>query len=177
MEASLENKIKNIKLLILDVDGVLTNGLIFYGSNNTEMRGFHIHDGLGIKLLQKMKVAVAIISAKQSESVMRRINDLHIQHYYLGHEHKLPAYEELKKKLELADHEVAYMGDDLPDLPLLARAAFAITVPEAPDVIKKQADYITIHQAGQGAVREVCELIMQVKDHDGYHAILQSYLN
>src|SRR5689334_7761226 len=134
-------KAKNIRLLILDVDGVLTTGAIYYGSNGGEMKGFHIHDGLGIKLLQKTGVLVAIISGKHSEAVTRRITDLKIKHFYLGQEDKLPAYENLKQQLQLQDHQIAYMGDDLPDLPLLRRAGLAMTVPQAPAIVLQHADY------------------------------------
>lgn len=167
-------KAKGIKLLILDVDGVLTTGVIYYGSQGIEFKGFHVHDGLGIKLLQKTGVKVAIISAKKSEAVERRIKDLNIEHTYLGHEDKLPAYEELKQKLGLNDAEIAYMGDDLPDFPLLRRVKLAITVPQAPMIIKQAVDLITKNKAGKGAVREACEFIMEAQDK--YQSVIQSYL-
>lgn len=167
-------KAKAIRLLILDVDGVLTNGVIYYGNKEWEVRGFHIHDGLGIKLLQKTGVVVAVISGKKSEAVAKRMNDLSIQHAYLGHDDKLPVYENLKKKLKLKDNEIAYMGDDLPDLPILRRVGLAISVPQAPEIIKQHVDIITECQAGYGAVREVCELIMVAQDQ--YKTVIQSYI-
>lgn len=165
---------KSIRLLILDVDGVLTSGVIYYDNYQFEMRGFHIHDGLGIKLLQKTGVKVAVISGKKSTAVKKRMKELRIEHAYLGHEDKIIPYEALKQKLALHDHEIAYMGDDLPDLPLLRRAALAITVPEAPATIKQHVDYITNIKAGKGAVREVCELIMNAQGT--YETVIQSYL-
>lgn len=165
---------KKIRLLILDVDGVLTTGALYYGSDGFEMRGFHIHDGMGIKLLQKANINVAIISSKKSAAVERRIQELGILYAYLGHEDKLPAYEDIKQKLNLADHEIAYMGDDLPDLSILRRAGFAITVPNAPEIIKQHVDYITKIKPGKGAVREVCEFILQAQDK--LQLVLQSYL-
>ena len=168
------NKAKQIKLLVLDVDGVLTNGLIFYSADGAEMKGFHIHDGLGIKLLKKAGIQVAIISGKKSAAVEKRMQDLRIDHVYLGHENKLPAYEDLINRVQLDDHEIAYMGDDLPDLPLLQRAGLAITVPQAPDIIKQYTDIITTKKGGKGAVREVCELILTAQGR--YQAIIQSYL-
>lgn len=171
----INEKAKTIKLLILDVDGILTSGNIYYsGSEMEEMRCFHIHDGMGIKLLQKTGVTVAIISGKKSEAVARRLKELHIQHAYLGHDDKLPAYEDLKQKLLLKDHEIAYMGDDLPDLPLLRRAGLSITVAEAPEIIRQHVDMITKNKPGKGAVREVCELLMVAQDQ--YQSVLQSYL-
>src|SRR5690349_2399344 len=101
---SMIDKVKAIRLLVLDVDGVLTTGAIYYGSDNFEMRGFHIHDGMGIKLLQSAGIKVAIISGKQSDPVERRIKDLQIEHAYLGYDVKLPAYEDLKQKLNIKDH-------------------------------------------------------------------------
>lgn len=169
-----EEKAKAIRLLILDVDGVLTTGAIYYGSDGREMKGFHIHDGLGIKLIQKTGVIVAVISGKDSESVSRRIKDLNIRYSYLGQDNKLPAYEDLKHQLQIKDHEIAYMGDDLPDLPLLRRSGLAITVPQAPEIIKQHVDLITKIKAGKGAVREACEFIMEAQDH--YKSVIQSYL-
>lgn len=169
------DKAKQIKLLILDVDGVLTSGIIYYGSNEIEMKGFHLHDGLGIKLLQRSGIPVAIISGKNSEPVARRIQELNIQHAYLGYEEKLPAYEDLKQKLGIKDEHIAYIGDDLPDLPLLRRVGFPVTVSEAPAILKQHADYITKNPAGKGAVREVCELILDAQGK--LQSVIQSYLN
>jgi 3-deoxy-D-manno-octulosonate 8-phosphate phosphatase (KDO 8-P phosphatase) len=167
-------KAKTIRLLLLDVDGILTNGILYYLNDEIEMKGFHIHDGLGIKLLQKSGVIVAIISGKKSESLLRRIQELHIQHFYLGYNDKLPAYEDIKKKLQLNDDEIAYMGDDLPDLPLLRRVGLSITVPDAPTMITQFVDLITIKKGGKGAVREICEFIMTAQDK--YHSMIESYL-
>jgi len=171
---SMIDKVKAIRLLVLDVDGVLTTGAIYYGSDNFEMRGFHIHDGMGIKLLQSAGIKVAIISGKQSDPVERRIKDLQIEHAYLGYDVKLPAYEDLKQKLNIKDHEIAYMGDDLPDLPILRRAGFSITVPQASEIIRQHVDYITKRKPGKGAVREVCEFILESQDR--LQSVLQSYL-
>lgn len=167
-------KAKRVKLLILDVDGTLTNGIIYYNKDGAEERGFHVHDGFGIQLLQKAGIQVAVISAKDSETVKKRLSDLQIEHAYLGQEDKLPAYETLKQALHLTDTNIAYMGDDLPDLPLLCRAGFAITVPNAPAIIQQKVDYISKKKAGKGAVRELCNLIL---DAQGLlEPMLQSYL-
>lgn len=173
MQPMLE-KAKAIRLLILDVDGILTTGAVYYGSQGFEMRGFHIHDGMGIKLLQKANIQVAVISSKKSEAVEKRLKELNIEHGYLGRENKLPAYEELKQKLGLTDNEIAYMGDDLPDLPLLRRAGLAITVPQAPEIIRQNVDYITKIKPGKGAVREACEFILEAQGQMQF--VLQSYL-
>ncbi len=171
---SVTEKAKAIRLLVLDVDGVLTSGTIYYGDQGQELKGFHLHDGLGLKLLQKTGVAVAIISGKNSSAVTRRVEELNIEHAYLGYDDKLPAFAALKQKLQLSDAHIAYMGDDLPDLPLLRRVHFAITVAEAPQLIRDHAHYITSNKAGQGAVREVCELIMQAQQN--YQAAIAPYL-
>ncbi|HEX4045982.1 MAG TPA: HAD hydrolase family protein [Gammaproteobacteria bacterium] len=168
-------KAKLIRLLILDIDGVLTSGTLFYGANGIELNGFHIHDGVGIQLLQKCGIAVAVISGKKSESAVRRMQDLRIPHVYLGQDDKLPAYEELKQKLQLVDEQIAYIGDDLPDLPILQRVGLAVTVPQAPLALRERVDLITKNNGGNGAVREICELIMTAQDH--YETMLQSYLD
>lgn len=165
---------KPIKLLIIDVDGVLTAGIIYYGDQGTELKGFHVHDGLGIALLQKTGVMVAVISAKKSAAVAQRMQDLQIQHAYLGYDDKVPVYEDLKQKLQLSDREIAYMGDDLIDLPVLLRAGLAITVPQAPKLLHQHADIITKRKAGKGAVREACEIIMEAQET--YESMVQPYL-
>lgn len=165
---------KHIRLLILDVDGILTTGIVQYGSNGAELKGFHLHDGMGIKLLQKAGIPVAIISAKKSAAVTHRLNDLNIQHIYLGYEDKLPAYEDLKLKLNLHDDNIAYMGDDLPDLPILRRVKLAITVPQAPEIIKQHTHLITTKKGGKGAVREVCDMLMEAQGL--YETMIQHYL-
>src|SRR3990167_49638 len=106
----LREKAKPIRLLILDVDGVLTSGVIYYGIPVEELKGFHVHDGLGIKLLQKCGVEIALLSAKESSASMQRAQSLHIKHIYLGHTNKLPIYEKIKQSLHLNDNEIAYMG-------------------------------------------------------------------
>lgn len=169
-----QTKAAGIKLLILDVDGILTTGALYYGSNGFEMRGFHIHDGLGVKLLQRTGVAVAVISGKQSDHVAKRLKELNIEHVYLGHEDKLPVYNTIKQALNLTDDQIAYMGDDLPDLPLLKRAGLAITVPNAPLYLQEHADHITHKKGGKGAVREACEFIMTAQQT--FASVLQSYL-
>jgi len=168
------DKAKRIRLLILDVDGVLTSGTIFYSNLGDELKGFNILDGLGIKLLQRAGIMVGIISARKSQLVERRVQELGIQHSYLGRDPKLPAYEELKTRLNLVDEEIAYMGDDLPDLPLLRRAGLAITVPNSSASMRQHVDITTINYGGQGAVREICEFILKAQNK--YETMLESYL-
>lgn len=176
---AVNEKAKTIRLLILDVDGILTTGVIYYGNHSAnddalEFKGFHVHDGIGIKLLQRAGIQVAIISAKNSPVVSRRLKDLKIEHIYLGYEEKLPAYEAIKKTLGFADNEIAYMGDDLPDLPVLRRVGLALTVPQAVAEVRQHVDYTTEKKSGKGAVREVCELILHAQGL--YQSVIQSYL-
>lgn len=173
MHAIIE-KASLIRLLILDVDGVLTSGTIYYGNQHQEIRGFNVLDGLGIKLLQKSGILVGVISAKQSEAVARRLADLEVAHVYLGQANKLPAYEAIKQELSLTDEQIAYMGDDLPDLPLLKRAGLAITVPNSTPIMQQHVDITTVKPGGEGAVREICDFIMKAQNK--YDSMVESYL-
>lgn len=163
MTQSLE-KAKKIRLLALDVDGVLTTGALSYSKDDDEKKIFHAHDGLGLKLLIKAGITIALISGRKSNVVMNRAAELGITHLYLGHDDKVPAYEDLKSKLNLEDDAIAYMGDDLPDLPLLRRAGLAFSVPDAPNCVKNCADIVSVKKGGQGAVREICEYILQAQN-------------
>lgn len=174
VDQSVLEKAKNIRLLILDIDGVMTTGALYYDAQGSQMKGFHIHDGMGIKLLQKTGVMVAVISGKSSKAAETRMNDLGIKHVYLGYEDKLPIYNELKQLLGLEDHQIAHMGDDLPDLPLLIRVGLAISVPKAPKLVHQHVDFITKTKPGKGAVREACEMIMEAQN--SFESVVQSYL-
>jgi len=168
------DKAKNIRLAIFDVDGILTTGILSYGLDGIETKNFHVHDGQGMKLLQKSGVEIGIITSCKSDMVRRRMQDLGITHVYRGVYDKLPAYLELKEKLSLTDSQIAYIGDDLPDLPLLVRAGLAITVPNASDIIKKNSHWVTTAKGGKGAAREVCDFIMQAQGT--YSSIIESFL-
>lgn len=154
---------KTIKLVIFDVDGVLTDGNIFLTNNNNEIKAFNTQDGLGIQLLLKTGIEVGIITSRQSNIVEQRMKALGIKHVSQGHLNKLPAYEQLLQKLNLSDKEVAYVGDDLPDLALLRRAQLGIATANANMFVQHHADWVTTKTGGQGAVREVCELIMMAQ--------------
>lgn len=162
MEAVI-NKAKAIKLLILDVDGVLTDGRIYLNDQGMQQLAFHIQDGLGIKLLQKTGVQVAIITGRQSQVVALRAQMLGIKYLYQGNVDKRAAYSELRAQLQLTNAEIAYVGDDLPDLPLLQQVGLSIAVLNARDIIKAHVNMITQAAGGNGAVREVCEFIMQAQ--------------
>lgn len=167
-------KAKHIRLVIFDVDGVLTSGRLFYSQHGTELKDFHVHDGQGMKILQQTGVQIAIITARESTAVAKRMQDLGITHVYQGNSDKLPAYEELKKKLNLVDRQIAYLGDDLPDLPVLRRVGLSATVANAPQIIRDHVAWTTEARGGEGAAREFCELIMRAQDT--LSSAIESYL-
>ena len=152
-----------VKLVVFDVDGTLTDGRLYYGAGGEELKVFHVQDGYGIKRLLKAGVKVAIISGRDSAAVTRRMQDLGIEHVFQGDEHKLPLLERLLKKLDLTLEQVACVGDDLPDLPLLEHAGLAIAVHNARPQIKAVAHHVTSAQGGLGAVREICDLILEAR--------------
>lgn len=156
-------KAKNLKLLLLDVDGVLTDGRLFFDNQGNEYKSFHARDGHGIKLLHQTGVEVAIISGRKSHSVALRMQSLGIAHVYQGYENKLTALDEIIAKTGIMAEQMAHVGDDLLDLPLMLRVGLAIAVNDANFAVKQRADWCTSLSGGQGAVREVCDLIMQAQ--------------
>lgn len=167
-------KAKQIRLMIFDVDGVLTNGRLWYGPKGIELKEFHVHDGQWIKFLQKTGVEIAIITAKQSDIVEKRMHDLGINYVYQGHSNKLVPYEDLKSKLHFSDEQIGYLGDDLPDLPIIRRVGLGMTVASAAKVMQEQAFFTTKAKGGKGAAREVCELIMRAQGT--YQNIIDGFL-
>lgn len=158
---SLHAKINKIKLLLLDVDGVLTDGSIILVGANEEIKTFHIHDGLGIKLAQAKGIEVGIITGRSSAAVRRRCAELAIEIVHEGKQNKLEAYEQIKQQLQLQDEAIAYIGDDLPDLPILKQVGLGCAVSDAREEVKSAAAIITSRPGGKGAVREVIELILK----------------
>lgn len=152
-----------LKLMVFDVDGVLTDGSLYLSDSGEEIKAFNTLDGQGLKLLQANGVALAIITARESKLVARRAHSLGIEHVYQGIGNKLQSYEALRTQLGLAHNECGYMGDDLPDLCILSRCGFAATVPHAMTALKEHAHYVSIAAAGHGAAREVCEFILQAR--------------
>lgn len=157
-------KAAQIKLVIFDVDGVLTDGSLFIGDDGQEYKSFNSKDGLGMKMLQKSGVPVAIITARQSNVVKVRMESLGVDYLYQGQREKLPAFEKLLEELSLEASEVAYVGDDLLDLPIMTRCGLAIAVADAHEIVIEQAHWVTEKVGGRGAAREVCELIMSGQD-------------
>ncbi len=166
---------KRIRLAGFDVDGVLSNGSVSYGLGGIERQEFSVQDGQGLAFLKRTGVELAIITGSPSNIIKRRADDLKILYFYGGQTNKLSAYEDIKQKTGFTDEEIAYVGDDFPDLPILKRVGLAITVPGASALIKQHAHWTTQNQGGQGAVREICDLIMQAQGT--YQRILNSYLD
>lgn len=151
--------LKNIKMLVLDVDGVLTDGLIWLDSNNQWKRFFCIRDGVGIKLLKSQGYKIGVITGGHSEDVTTRVKFLGVDFFYDGKTDKTEPFADLLEKSGLKASEVLYMGDEVYDVPLLEKAGFAATVPGAIDEAKAVAQYVTQAQGGGGAVREVCDML------------------
>ncbi|MEH6810979.1 MAG: HAD family hydrolase [Motiliproteus sp.] len=155
--------LRNIRLLVLDVDGVLTDGRLYFDSNGEALKVFNTLDGHGIKMLQSTGVDVAIITGRNHPAVARRVSDLGIKYLYPGREDKLTAIQELWRESQLQSSQTAFMGDDWPDLLAMGAVTFAATVPNAADEVKKRAHWCSTHAGGEGAVRELCELIMKAQ--------------
>lgn len=160
---SIHKKAKEIRVIIFDVDGVLTDGSLFIGDDGQEYKAFCSRDGHGMKMLQKSGVELAIITGRTSRVVEHRIADLGIQHVYQGQSDKLKAYDELSSKLGLESHQIAYVGDDVVDLPIMCRVGLAIAVQDAHSMVKKYAHWQTPSNGGRGAARDACEMIMQAQ--------------
>ncbi len=154
---------RSVRLVVFDVDGVLTDGSLFYGDDGQEYKAFNSLDGHGIKMLQATGVEAAIITGRTSQVVLHRAGNLGISRIFQGAHDKLDAYRDLLSETGLATEEIAYMGDDVVDLPVLKRCGFAISVPGAPERVRAQVHYVTRAQGGRGAARETCELIMHAQ--------------
>ena len=170
----LQARTAKVKLLIMDVDGVLTDGRIFIRDNGEEIKSFHTLDGHGLKMLHAAGVRTAIITGRDAPSVAVRVQQLGINYYFKGISDKLAAYGELLAQAGVAEDECAYIGDDVVDLPVMLRCGLSAAVPEAHWLVRKHAGYITQSGAGCGAVRELCELVMQAQGT--LAAALESYV-
>jgi len=153
-------KARQVRIAIFDVDGVLSDGGLHYAETGDAMKTFDVRDGMGMKLLQDSGVELAIITSRRAGSVRERATDLGIQHVQQGVANKFSAFEALLAELDLTAEQSAFLGDDLVDLPVLKRCGFAVTVADAPAVLKRHADYVTRASGGRGAAREFCEVIL-----------------
>ncbi len=154
---------KQIKLLIFDVDGVLTDGGLYLDHEGRELKVFHSRDGHGMKMLQSSGVAVAIITGRDSPVVAHRMTGLGIKHVYQGQDDKRVAFKQLLQTLALQPEQVAYVGDDVVDLPVMCQVGLAVAVRDAHALVHKHAHWQTPNDGGRGAARDTCELIMEAQ--------------
>lgn len=156
----LMEKAKKIKCLICDVDGVLTDGRLYMDNSGNELKAFHVQDGMGLKLLMSAGIDVAVITTSKHAIIEHRMKQLGIQHYYTGQVDKQNAFKLLKEKLKIDFEEFAYIGDDLPDRPIMLQVGMAVAVSNAVKEIKEFAHYVTTLGGGKGGVRELADLIL-----------------
>ena len=164
-----------IRMLVLDVDGVLTDGRLYFDSRGNEMKAFYTRDGLGLRVLQDQGIRLAFITGRQSEIVAQRAAQLGVGHVYQGRIDKLNAFNELLSDTGMEESETCYAGDDWIDIPVLDRAGLAVAPADADPVVKNRAHWITRRKGGHGAVREICDLILAARGLD--QAVLDGILN
>ena len=155
------DKLQQIELLILDVDGVMTDGRIILDANGVETKFFNVRDGHGIKLVQRAGIRVGIITGRTSPVVDLRARELEIEFVYQGSLRKLESYDDLRQRTGLADHQIAYMGDDVIDLPVMRRVGFSAAPGDALPEVRAVADFVSAYGGGMGAVRELCDLLLK----------------
>jgi 3-deoxy-D-manno-octulosonate 8-phosphate phosphatase (KDO 8-P phosphatase) len=163
-----------VRLVIFDVDGVLTDGSLYVGDDGQEYKAFHSRDGHGIKMLLGQDTEIAVITGRTSQVVLHRMKNLGITHIYQGQRDKLPAYLELRQRLGMTDDQIAYVGDDVVDLPVMRRVGLAIAVQDAHPLVRKHAHWQTPSAGGRGAARDVCELLLEA--HGRLDKTLNAYL-
>ncbi|PCJ63284.1 MAG: hypothetical protein COA79_00315 [Planctomycetota bacterium] len=157
---SIASKFQHIKLLVLDIDNILTDGKIIYSESKAEIKNFSVLDGLGIKLAQKCGIKIGAISARKSDVSMHRLNELKFDFASVGHKNKIDELVKYQTKMDISMHETAYMGDDILDLKIIEKCGLSFTVPQALFSVKREVDYVTVLDSGNGAVREVIDLII-----------------
>ncbi len=161
---ALIEKINAIQCLICDVDGVLTNGFLYLDEDGKESKAFHVHDGMGLKLLHCAGIEVAVITTTNNDIIDKRMQQIGVRHFFKGQVNKQTAYDTLKERLNLSDSAFAYIGDDLPDLPIIQQVGLGVAVSSALDPVKKAADWQTQKPGGGGGVRELCDLILNTQN-------------
>ena len=161
--ADLKNRIRKIRMLLFDVDGVLTEGGIILGTEGQELKIFNVQDGMGITLARMGGLKVGIITGRKSEAVATRAKELHFDVLYQGEEDKLTAYKRIMESYDLDDKEICYMGDDLLDLRILKKAGVAASPANARDEVQKVSEIVTMASGGRGAVRELVELVLRIQ--------------
>ncbi|MEL6711306.1 MAG: HAD hydrolase family protein [Pseudomonadota bacterium] len=174
LTTSLHQKAVTITHFIFDIDGVMTDGRLFFNEQGEVVKSFHVRDGLGLQLLQRVGIRVAVISGRKSPIVTNRLNALGIHEIYQGVADKGDAYNNFKQQHQLQNQHIAYMGDDLIDLPVLCQAGLAISVADAHEQVRRQAHWCTSNPGGQGAVREACEWLLQIQGK--LQPLIESYM-
>ena len=159
-------KAESIQCVITDIDGVLTDGRIFYTNQGETFTGFNIQDGLGIRYLLKHGITVAVLTGRKNPAVLHRMKDLGVDHVFQGLSNKVPAYESLLNMLKLTDNQVAYIGDDIPDYPILKRVGLSVSPRDGNYRITQRVDWVTTAKGGEGAFREVADLLLEAKKID-----------
>lgn len=154
---------RDVRLAVFDVDGVLTDGRLWFDSEGRELKAFHVQDGLGLKLLMRHGVEVAAISGRDSAIVTARMRELGVEHVFQGADEKLPAYQALLERTRLEPRQTACVGDEILDLPLMIRAGLGIAVADAHPEAAARADWQTSRPGGRGAAREVCDLLLRAQ--------------
>ena len=157
------SRARRVRLVVFDVDGVLTDGKLWYGPGGEELKAFHAFDGHGVRLLLMAGLKTAIISARQSQAVAERAKELGIEHVMQGVENKRQAFDSLLRRLRVKRDATSYMGDDVVDIPVLVRCGFACAPHEAPEAVRRHVHYVASASAGHGAAREVCEFILETQ--------------
>jgi 3-deoxy-D-manno-octulosonate 8-phosphate phosphatase (KDO 8-P phosphatase) len=160
---TLPNKLKDIQLLLLDVDGVLTDGSIIYSGEDSETKVFNVKDGFGLKLVMAAGIKVGLVTGRTSRALHRRCRDLGIRYIYDGVQQKAPLLDKIITETGVAAANTAFIGDDLPDLPLMRRIGLSIAVADAHEVVRDYSDWITSAPGGRGAVREVCDALLKAR--------------
>jgi 3-deoxy-D-manno-octulosonate 8-phosphate phosphatase (KDO 8-P phosphatase) len=166
MDTALRERASKVRMLVLDVDGVLTDGKLYIDHAGNEMKAFNTRDGLGMKALQRCGIEIAVITGRKSAAVAHRMAQLDIKHIYQGREDKLSAFLHLLELTGLDATQTCFAGDDWIDLPVLQRAGLAVSVADAEDRVKEHAHWITQRDGGDGAVREICNLILVAQDKE-----------
>lgn len=166
LDSALQERAAKIRMLVLDVDGVLTDGRLYFDNAGNEMKAFNSRDGLGMKALQRCGIEVAVITGGKSMIVTQRMAQLDIKHVYQGREDKLNAFTQLLEVTGLEAEQVCFAGDDWIDLPVLLRAGLAVSVADADEHVKENVHWVTQRNGGEGAVREICNLILQAQGQD-----------
>lgn len=161
-EKAFIHELAQLKVLILDVDGVLTDGTLQYTETGELVKNFNAKDGLGIRMAMEEGIEVAIITARKSPSLYKRVSDLKLNYFYFGYNNKIEAYQELKETLGVIDAQIAYVGDDLLDIPVMELVGMPIAVADAHSCAKQVAKWVTRSNGGRGAVREVVDALLGV---------------